>query len=115
MQKQFSNLKSIAITLRESISTSHNTWAGVLYDGKKLHVSPHYEITHIVDRVGSGDSFVAGLIYGFYTFNDDYQKIQNFAVVVSCLKHTIFGDFNLVSIEEVEKIMEGNVSGRASN
>ena len=76
-----------------------------------MYVSSHYEITHIVDRVGGGDSFVAGLIYGFHTFNGDYQKILNFSVAASCLKHTIFGDFNLVSIEEVEKIMEGNVSG----
>jgi len=114
MQKRYPNLKSIAITLRGSISASYNTWAGVLYDGKKLYVSSHYDITHIVDRVGAGDSFAAGLIYGFHTFNDDYQKILNFAVAASCLKHTVFGDFNLVSIEEVEKIMEGNVSGRVS-
>lgn len=114
MQKRFPNLSSIAVTLRGSISASHNTWAGVLYDGKQLYISPHYDITHIVDRVGGGDSFVAGLIYGFHTFKDEYQKILNFAVAASCLKHTIFGDFNLVSIEEVEKIMKGNVSGRVS-
>ena len=114
MQKRYPNLKSIAITLRGSISASHNTWAGVLYDGKELYVSPHYEITHIVDRVGGGDSFVAGLIYGFQTFNWDYQKILNFAVAASCLKHTIFGDFNLVTVDEVKKIMKGDVSGRVS-
>ena len=114
MQKRYPNLKSIAITLRGSISASHNTWAGVLYDGKELYVSPHYEITHIVDRVGGGDSFVAGLIYGFQTFNCDYQKILNFAVAASCLKHTIFGDFNLVTVDEVKKIMKGDVSGRVS-
>jgi len=114
IQKRFPNLKSVSITLRGSISASHNTWAGVIYDGMQLFMSSQYEITPIVDRVGSGDSFVAGLIYGFLKFNDNYQKILDFAVAASCLKHTIFGDFNLVSIEEVEKIMEGNVSGRVS-
>lgn len=114
MKNRFPNIKSMAITLRGSISASHNTWAGVLYDGKQLYISPHYDITHIIDRVGGGDSFVAGLIYGFYNYKDDFQKILDFAVAASCLKHTIFGDFNLVSVEEVEKIMKGNVSGRVS-
>ena len=114
MHKKYPNLKTTAITLRGSISASHNTWAAILYNNQKLFISPHYDITHIVDRVGGGDSFVAGLIYGFLNFNEDYQKILNFAVAASCLKHTIFGDFNLVSIEEVEKIMKGNVSGRVS-
>ena len=114
MMKKFPNLKIVSITLRGSISASHNQWAGILYDGKKMFISPHYEITHIVDRVGGGDSFVAGLIYGFLNFREDFQKILNFAVAASCLKHTIFGDFNLVSVEEVLKIMEGNVSGRVS-
>jgi 2-dehydro-3-deoxygluconokinase len=114
MHQRFPNLKSSAITLRGSISASYNTWAAVFYDGSKLYISPHYEITHIVDRVGGGDSFVAGLIYGFITFKNDYQKILNFAVAASCLKHTIFGDFNLVSVEEVENVMKGNVSGRVS-
>jgi 2-dehydro-3-deoxygluconokinase len=114
MMSMFPNLKKVAITLRGSISASHNTWGGILFDGNKLYVSPHYDITHIIDRVGGGDSFVAGLIYGFLTFKEDLQKILNFAVAASCLKHTIFGDFNLVTVEEVLKIMEGNVSGRVS-
>ncbi|MFX1355814.1 MAG: PfkB family carbohydrate kinase [Promethearchaeota archaeon] len=114
MMNKFPNLKKVAITLRGSLSASHNTWAGILFDRNKLYVSPHYDITHIVDRVGGGDSFVAGLIYGFLTFKEDLQKILDFAVAASCLKHTIFGDFNLVSVEEVLKIMEGNVSGRVS-
>lgn len=114
MMNKFPNLKKVAITLRGSLSASHNTWAGILFDGNKLYISPHYDITHIVDRVGGGDSFVAGLIYGFLTFKEDLQKILDFAVAASCLKHTIFGDFNLVSVEEVLKIMEGNVSGRVS-
>ncbi len=114
MIKKFPNLKNVAITLRGSISASHNTWAGVLYNGKEMFISPHYEITHIVDRVGGGDSFVAGLIYGFLNFEEDYQQILDFAVAASCLKHTIFGDFNLVTVDEVRKIMKGDVSGRVS-
>jgi len=112
--QRFPNLKHVAITLRGSISASHNRWAGLLYNGKDMFISPHYEITPIVDRVGSGDSFVAGLIYGLLTFKDDFQQVLNFAVAASCLKHTIFGDFNLVTIDEVKKIMKGDVSGRVS-
>jgi len=114
MVKQFPNLKNVAITLRGSISASHNTWAGILHHDNDILISPHYNITHIVDRVGGGDSFAAGLIYGFLKFRNDYRKILNFAVASSCLKHTIFGDFNLVTVEEVMKIMEGNLSGRVS-
>lgn len=112
--QQFPNLKYVAITLRGSISASYNKWAGLLYNGKEMFISPHYEITPIIDRVGAGDSFVAGLIYGFITFKDDFQEILNFAVAASCLKHTIFGDFNIVTIDEVRKIMKGDVSGRVS-
>jgi 2-dehydro-3-deoxygluconokinase len=114
IMRMFPNLRGVAITLRGSLSASHNTWVAVFYDGKGLYISPYYDILHIVDRVGSGDSFVAGLIYGFLNFNTDYQKILNFAVAASCLKHTIYGDFNLVTVEEVKKVMEGNVSGRVS-
>ena len=112
--QQYPNLKYVAITLRGSISASHNTWAGLLYDGKDTYISPHYDITHIVDRVGGGDSFVAGLIYGLLKFKNDLQETLNFAVAASCLKHTIFGDFNLVTVDEVKKIMKGDVSGRVS-
>lgn len=111
---QYPNLRHVAITLRGSISASHNMWAGLLYNGKDFLISPHYDITHIVDRVGGGDSFVAGLIYGFLTLKDDFQKVLNFAVAASCLKHTIFGDFNLVTVDEVRKLMKGDVSGRVS-
>lgn len=114
LTKKFPNLKQVAITLRGSISASHNTWSGVLYDGKKLFIAPQYDIDFIVDRVGGGDAFAAGLIYGFLMYKSDMQKILNFAVAASCLKHTIFGDFNLASVDEVAKIMEGNVSGRVS-
>ncbi|MFW9781016.1 MAG: PfkB family carbohydrate kinase [Candidatus Heimdallarchaeota archaeon] len=108
---RFPNLSYVAITLRGSLSASHNTWAGILYNKREMFISPHYDITHIIDRVGGGDSFVAGLIYGLLTFGNDLQKVLNFAVAASCLKHTIFGDFNLVSIDEVEKIMK-DISGR---
>jgi len=112
--EKFPNLDKVAITLRGSISASHNTWSGVLYDGENFYTAPTYDITHIVDRVGGGDSFAAGLIYGIIKFGGDLQKALNFAVAASCLKHTIIGDSNIVSVEEVEKIMAGIVSGRVS-
>lgn len=109
----FPRAKKVITTLRGSISASHNTWSGVLYDGETLYQSPTYEITHIVDRVGGGDSFMGGLIYGLLHYESD-QEALNFAVEASCLKHTIFGDANLVSVEEVEKLMGGDTSGRVS-
>ena len=110
---RFPKAKKAIITLRGSISASHNTWSGVLWDGKKLYSAPTYQITHIVDRVGGGDSFMGGLIYGLLTYDDD-QKALNFAVAASCLKHTIQGDYNLVTVDEVEKLMSGDASGRVS-
>ncbi len=110
----FPNLKYVAITLRGSLSASHNTWSGVLYDGKKMFIGPLYDITHIVDRVGGGDSFMAGLIYGLIKNKDNPQYALRFALAASCLKHTIFGDFNLVSLEEVLNLMKGDTSGRVS-
>jgi 2-dehydro-3-deoxygluconokinase len=112
--KRFPNLKTIAITLRGSISASHNTWSGVLWDGSKFYVAPQFDITHIVDRVGGGDSFMGGLIYGLLKYGEDKQKALNFAVAASCLKHTVFGDFNDTSVSEVEKLMGGDTSGRVS-
>jgi 2-dehydro-3-deoxygluconokinase len=114
VMKTFPNLKYVAITLRGSISASHNTWSGVLYDGEDMFIGPQYDITHIVDRVGGGDSFMAGLIYGLLTKENDPYYALRFALAASCLKHTIFGDFNLVSLEEVTKLMEGDTSGRVS-
>lgn len=114
LMEMFPRAKKVITTLRGSISASHNSWAGVLYDGKKLYTSPTYQITHIVDRVGGGDSFMAGLIYGLITYKDDDQKALEFAVAASCLKHTILGDANLVTVEEVEKLMGGDASGRVS-
>ena len=114
LAKKFPRLKTIAITLRGSISASHNTWGAVLQKDGRLFTSPTYEITHIVDRVGGGDSFMGGLIYGLLNYADDPQKALNFAVAASALKHTIYGDFNLVSVAEVEKLMKGDSSGRVS-
>jgi 2-dehydro-3-deoxygluconokinase len=114
LMKRFPRCKKAIITLRGSISASHNTWSGVLYDGNKLYESPTYQITHIVDRVGGGDSFMGGLIYGLLTYAGDDQRALDFAVAASCLKHTIYGDANLSTIAEVEKLMSGDASGRVS-
>lgn len=112
MMEKFPRAKKVITTLRGSLSASHNSWAGVLYDGKTLFASPEYQITHIVDRVGGGDSFMGGLIYGLITWPGNDQKALDFAVAASCLKHTIVGDANLVSVSEVEKLMGGDASGR---
>ncbi|MHB0857578.1 MAG: PfkB family carbohydrate kinase [Anaerolineae bacterium] len=111
---RFPSLRTVAITLRGSLSASHNTWSGVLWDSGKYFQAPTFDITHIVDRVGGGDAFMGGLIYGLRTFGDDKQSALNFAVAASCLKHTIFGDFNLVTADEVTKLMGGDASGRVS-
>ena len=114
MMEKFPKAKKVITTLRGSISASHNTWAGVLYDGETMFQSPQYQITDIVDRVGGGDSFMGGLIYGLLTYPEDDQNALNFAVAASCLKHTIKGDANLVTVDEVEKLMGGDASGRVS-
>ena len=114
LMAKFPRAKKVIITLRGSINANHNTWGGVLWDGKTLYQSPRYDITHIVDRVGGGDSFMGGLIYGLLTYTTDDQKALNFAVAASCLKHTIFGDFNQVTVAEVENLMKGDGSGRVS-
>lgn len=112
MKKMFPKARRIIITLRGSINADHNTWSGVMYDGEQLFTAPVYQITHIVDRVGGGDSFMGGLIYGLITWPGDDQRALNFAVAASCLKHTIHGDFNMVSVAEVEQLMKGDASGR---
>ncbi|WP_321281080.1 sugar kinase [Marinifilum fragile] len=112
---QFPRCKKVITTLRGSINANHNSWSGVLYDGKELFKANNtYQITHIVDRVGGGDSFMGGLIYGLLTWPNDNQKALNFAVAASCLKHTIYGDYNQVTVEEVEKLMDGDASGRVA-
>lgn len=114
LSKRFPGLKIIAITLRGSLSASHNTWSGVLWTNKGIVLGPNYDIIPINDRVGGGDSFVAGLIYKLITDPENYQSALDFAIAASTLKHTISGDFNLVSVSEVNRIMTGDVSGRVS-
>jgi len=114
MMKRFPRAKKVITTLRGSISASHNTWAGVLYDGSTLFKTREYQITDIVDRVGGGDSFMGGLIYGLLTYPGDDQNALDFAVAASCLKHTIKGDANLATVDEVNKLMGGDASGRVA-
>lgn len=114
LMKRFPRARKVVITLRGSINANHNTWGGVLWDGTTLYQSPRYDITHIVDRVGGGDSFMGGLIYGLLTYAPDDQKALDFAVAASCLKHTVFGDFNQVTVAEVENLMKGDGAGRVS-
>ena len=107
----FPQMKMIAITLRESKSADHNGWAACLNDREKFYLSRKYDITDIVDRVGGGDAFSGGLIYGLINYTKKEDAL-NFAVAASCLKHSISGDFNRVSLSEVEKLMGGDSSGR---
>lgn len=105
-------LDQVAITMRTSISASDNKWSGLLYDGTAYYQSREYNM-HIVDRVGGGDSFGAGLIYSLLQGYDGQSSIE-FAVAASCLKHSIEGDFNQVSVEEVHKLAMGDASGRVN-
>ncbi|MCG8391423.1 MAG: sugar kinase [Cytophagales bacterium] len=114
LTEMFPKAKKVITTLRGSISASHNTWSGVLYNGTEFLEAPTYQVTHIVDRVGGGDSFMGGLIYGLIHYPSDDQKALNYAVAASCLKHTIYGDANQVTIDEVEKLMSGDASGRVA-
>ena len=109
--EKFPNVKKVAITLRESKSADINFWAAALNNGSEFIVSRKYEMYDIVDRVGGGDSFAGGLIYGLNELADDREALE-FAVAASCLKHTIDGDFNRVTIDEVMKLAKGNGSGR---
>ena len=114
MMLMFPQAKKVITTLRGSISASHNTWSGVMFDGDTLFSSPQYQITDIVDRVGGGDAFMGGLIYGLIKYPQQDQKALDFAVAASCLKHTIKGDFNLVSVDEIKKLVSGDASGRVA-
>lgn len=111
MMTRFSRCKKMAVTLRGAINANHNTWCGILYDGKQLYQSAKYDITDIVDRVGGGDSFMGGLIYGLLHYGDN-QKALDFATAASAYKHTLKGDFNWATVDDVEALMNGNVSGR---
>jgi 2-dehydro-3-deoxygluconokinase len=107
----FPNLKIQAITLRESFSADHNGWSGCLHDRQDFIVGQRYDIPNIVDRVGGGDAFAAGLIYGLIT-GKSHKEALEFAIAASCLKHSIPGDINRVSIDEVNQLLRGDASGR---
>ncbi len=111
VMERYPNLKTMAVTLRESHSASHNGWSACLNDGQEFLLSRHYEITHIVDRVGGGDSFAGGLIYGLLRLGSKREALE-FAVAASCLKHSIPGDFNRFTREEVEQLLKSGGSGR---
>ena len=122
MAKRFPSLKTISVTVRGLRSASHNTWSGILWirpesgqtEKTSLYSAPTYDILPIVDRIGGGDAFMAALIYGLRKYQDDPQKVLNFATAAACLKHSISGDFNAVSVSEVEALMAGDASGRIS-
>lgn len=103
--------KYVISTLRESFSASHNGWKAMIYNGKEFYVSKRYDITPIIDRVGGGDAFSGGIIHGLLTMKTQAEALE-FAVAASALKHTINGDFNLVSEEEVKALAGGDASGR---
>ena len=110
MMKEF-GFKYVVSTLRESLSATRNGWKALIYDGKEFYQSKHYDINPIIDRVGGGDSFSGGLIHGLLTKETQGEALE-FAVAASALKHTIPGDFNLVSADEVESLAGGNANGR---
>jgi 2-dehydro-3-deoxygluconokinase len=109
--EEFPNLRCQAITLRTSHSASHNEWSACLCNRREFLVGPTYNLAHIIDRVGSGDSFAAGLIYALLTGSSDREALD-FAVAAAALKHTIPGDFNLVTLDEVQRLAAGGVGGR---
>nr|WP_319473344.1 sugar kinase [uncultured Sphaerochaeta sp.] len=112
VKRQFPNVSVVAVTLRESKSADHNGWSAALSGKSGFYLSKHYEITDIIDRVGGGDSFSAGLIFALSEYGDDEQYVINFAVAASALKHSIDGDFNLSTKAEVEALCKGDGSGR---
>ncbi len=107
----YPNIKKIAITLRESHSADYNGWSAVVNNRKEFLISKKYEIHNIVDRVGGGDTFAAGLIYGLNNLSNDKEALE-FAVAASCLKHSIPGDLPLLSVEEIKSLVDGAASGR---
>jgi 2-dehydro-3-deoxygluconokinase len=108
------NLKTIATTLRYSVSASHQRIGGILFDGKKIYQAAVKEVTPVIDRVGSGDAFMGGLIYGLLEYPNNDQRALDFAVAACCLKHTIAGDYNLVTLKEVENMLDGDSAGLVS-
>lgn len=114
LHHRFPRLTTVAVTLRGSLSASHNTWSGVLWQNGEFYTAPTYNILPIVDRVGGGDAFMGGLIYGLRHYPTEPEKALHFAAAAACLKHSIHGDFNVVSVAEVETLMSGDASGRVS-
>jgi 2-dehydro-3-deoxygluconokinase len=108
------NLKTVATTLRYSVSASHQRIGGALFDGKSIYHAAVKEVTPVVDRVGSGDAFMGGLIYGLLEYPNNDQRALDFAVAACCLKHTIAGDYNLVTLKEVENMLDGDSAGLVS-
>ncbi len=111
MKARFPNLKQIIATRRDTLSANHNRLTGLCFDGEGCHESPTFDMNPIVDRIGGGDAFMAGYIYGSLHY-EDAAKALSFATAASALKHTIEGDFNLVTAAEVEQVVQGDVSGR---
>ncbi len=111
MKQRFPNLKQIIATRRDTLSANHNRLTGLCFDGESCHESPTFDMNPIVDRIGGGDAFMAGFIYGSLQYADA-AKALSFATAASALKHTVEGDFNLVTVAEVEQVMQGDVSGR---
>ncbi len=109
--KRFPSVKKITSTLRDSISSSHNNIAGQLWNGKELLQSKQYDLTHIVDRVGAGDAYMAGLIYGLLSGKDDQQSLE-FAIAACAWKHSVEGDVNLASVTEIESLVKGENVGK---
>ncbi|OOG74145.1 sugar kinase [Flavobacterium sp. A45] len=107
------NLKTVATTLRYSVSASHQRIGGILFDGKTIYTAAVKEVTPVIDRVGSGDAFMGGLIYGLLEYSNN-QRALDFAVAACCLKHTIAGDYNLVTLKEVENMLDGDSAGLVS-
>ena len=111
MQQEF-GFKYVVSTLRESFSATHNGWKALIFNGKDFYQSKRYEINPIIDRVGGGDSFSGGLIHGMLKYGEDQAQALEFAVAASALKHTVSGDFNLVSEAEVLALVGGSANGR---
>lgn len=111
-QKQHSKLKTIVSTLRYDANASSNSIGAVLWSNLKLHQAKDYKISHIIDRIGAGDAFMAGLIYGLVKWPENPQKTVEYALAASCLKHSIAGDINLASAEDILALMNGSTGGR---
>lgn len=111
LKKRFPRVKKVIDKKREALSASHNRIQGFIWDGKQQLNSPSFDVTHIVDRVGTGDAYAAGLIYGLLNLNDDQQAV-NFAAAACALKHTVEGDANVVSVDDINNLVSGNTSGR---